>query len=113
MYVRRNEKRQRGRGTVGSDEIAWSDFVAAVAEMIAPLARAAEALAKYGKMSAEDIVFWGYAPIEYARMIGRREIIREMFRPAGRRYFCIFQCSLSVPGMVRKRGRVVKRGGIE
>lgn len=103
------EKRQRGWATVGSDEIAWSDFVAAVAEMLEPLARAAEALAEYMGMPADDIFPGGYTPMEYARRKCKGEIARKQLQLIKRKSLRITPWC-SVPNTVWKKGRWVKRG---
>lgn len=109
MFVRQNARRQRGRKTVGSDEITWKDFVSAVAEMFESLARAVKALAEYMGMSADVIFPGGYTPIEYARKKCKRKIAREQLQLIKRKSLRITPWC-SVPNMVWKKGRWVKRG---
>lgn len=88
----------------------FDEFISALAGIAAPLEKAFEALREYRKISADDFFVEGYTPMEYARRNCKEAIIREVFRPCECRYL-IFSCLCSVPGMIRKRGRWVKRGG--
>lgn len=109
MFVRQNARRQRGRKTVGSDEITWKDFVSAVAEMFESLARAVKALAEYAGAADEVLFPAGYTPIEFARKRCRKKFIREMFRQDRRKISHIIPCCC-VPNTVWKKGRWVRRG---
>lgn len=90
----------------------FDELISSIADFEQGVKRVFKALAEYKKMSSEDLFAEGYTPPEYAQRKCKREIIREIFRPGARKYFRAFPCSRSVPGMVRKRGRMVKRGGI-
>lgn len=92
----------------------FDEFVSAIAEMFAPIAepieRAVKAFEELGKMSSDDLFFEGYTPMEYAQRKCKREIIREVYRPAWCEIFSYIPRPRSVPGMIRKKGRWVKRG---
>ena len=91
----------------------FDELISAIADMFDAFApaveRAVEVLAEYRKMPSDDFFFEGYTPMEYAQRKCKREIIQEIFRPCERRYF-IFPCLCGVPGIIRKKGRFVKRG---